>query len=392
MWASGGHERFTPVRRHDERVMPLELFFDLVFVLAITQCTGAMADDPTWAGVGESLLVLAVLWWSWVGYAWLTSVLDPEEGAVRLTMVAAMAALLVAALAVPDAIDDLGVTLAVAYGAVRVAHLGVFVLASREDAALRSSVAGLAGGTAVGVALLVAGALVDGEAARAGLWGLALLLDMAEPFFFGSEGWQLEPAHFVERHGLIIIIALGESIVAIGIGAEHDVDAGVLAAAVAGVVLVAALWWAYFDVVSTMAGRRLLESDVGRQQNELARDAYSYLHFPLVAGIVLVAFGLKTTIADVDRPLDTVTAVAMCGGAALYLLGHVAFAARSFGAVKIHRLVTAAASLALIPLALEVDAIVTLVALASVLSALIVYETVRYAEAREQIRHSTPEG
>ena len=232
MTTTEGHERFSPVRRHDERVMPLELFFDLVFVLAITQCTGSMARDPTWAGMGEALLVLGVLWWSWVGYAWLTSVVDPEEGMVRLVMVAAMAAFLVAALAVPDAFGDLGLTLAVAYAVVRAAHIALFVLASRGDPQLRRSVASLAVSTAIGVGLLVAGAMVDSEGGRAAFWGLALALDMAGPFFFGSEGWRLEPGHFVERHGLIVIIALGESIVAIGVAASGEVTTGIAVAAV----------------------------------------------------------------------------------------------------------------------------------------------------------------
>ena len=388
MTTTEGHERFSPVRRHDERVMPLELFFDLVFVLAITQCTGSMARDPTWAGMGEALLVLGVLWWSWVGYAWLTSVVDPEEGMVRLVMVAAMAAFLVAALAVPDAFGDLGLTLAVAYAVVRAAHIALFVLASRGDPQLRRSVASLAVSTAIGVGLLVAGAMVDSEGGRAAFWGLALALDMAGPFFFGSEGWRLEPGHFVERHGLIVIIALGESIVAIGVGAEHGVDAGVIVAAVSGLVIAVALWWAYFDVVSTLAGRRLLEATPGREQNDLARDAYSYMHFILVAGIVLGAFGLKTTIAHVDEPLEIVPATALCGGVALYLLGHVAFAARSFGSVKLQRLLTAFAALALIPVAVEIDALVTVVTLAALLSALVTYETIHYAETRDQIRHA----
>jgi len=386
--ATEGHERFSPVRRHDDTVMPLELFFDLVFVLAITQCTGAMAADPTWAGVGEALLVLGVLWWSWVGYAWLTSVLDPEEGAVRLVMVVAMAAVLVAALAVPQAFGDEGVTFAVAYAVVRAAHIALFVLASRDDPALRRSVTTLAVSTAVGVGLLLAAAMVDDEGARAAIWAVALGLDVIGPFFFGSSGWQLAPSHFVERHGLIIIVALGESIVAIGVGAQHGLDAGVIVAAVAGMVIAVGLWWAYFDVVSRMAARRLLEATPGSEQNDLARDAYSYIHFVLVAGIVLGAFGLKTTIAHVDEPLEIVPAAALCGGAAVYLLGHVAFAARSFGSVKLHRLLTAFAALALVPLATEVDALLTVVVLAAIVSALSAYETIHYADIRDEIRHA----
>jgi low temperature requirement protein LtrA len=382
-----GRARFVPVRRHDARVMPLELFFDLVFVLAITQCTSYMADHPDWAGVGQGLLLLGILWWSWVGYAWLTSVVDPEEGAVRLVLVAAMAALLVAALAIPDAFHTSAMTLAIAYGVVRVSHIALFTFASRGNRTFRSSVTGFGVGTAVGVALLITGAAVDDSRARVVLWTIALALDVAEPFFFGARGWQLEPEHFVERHGLVVIVALGESIVAIGVGASHGIDAGVVVGAVVGVVIVSSLWWLYFDIVSIMAGRRLAHAAPGAEQNELARDAYSYLHFPLVAGIVLVAFGLKTTIAHVDDALDVVAGVALCGGAGVYLLAHVAFALRCFGTVKVQRLLTAAACVALIALAPHVDAIWTASAIAGVLGACVVYETLHYASDRDRIRH-----
>ena len=177
--------------------------------------------------------MLAVLWWSWVGYAWLTSVLDPEEGAVRIVMFAAMAALLVAALCVPQAFGDLGLTFALAYGVVRAAHIGLFIIASRDDPGLRRSVVGLAVGTGVGVGLLVVASYFDGWT-QGLIWVVAIVLDVAEPLLFGAEGWELVPGHFAERHGLIIIIALGESIVAIGVGAEGDVDAGIIVAAVPG--------------------------------------------------------------------------------------------------------------------------------------------------------------
>ncbi len=205
--------RLSAVMREGERVMPLELFFDLVFVLAITQCTALMFNQPTWEGLGQGLLVLGVLWWSWTGYAWLTSVVDPEEGAVRIVIFAAMAAFLIVAICVPEAFDELGLEFALAYGAVRAAHIALFVLASRGDAALRKSVTALALSTAVGVGLLVGASSLDGLS-QAALWALALMLDMGGPYFFGSEGWKLVPGHFAERHGLIIIIALGESIVA----------------------------------------------------------------------------------------------------------------------------------------------------------------------------------
>ena len=179
-----GPARIRAVRRDGEQVTPLELFFDLVFVLALTQCTAVMVDRPTWAGVGQAMLVLGVLWWAWVGYAWLTSVLDPEEGAVRLVMFAAMAAFLVAALAVPEAFGDEAMTFAIAYAVVRVAHIALFLLASREDADLRKSVIGLAISTALGTGLIIAGAIAD-RGARDALWTVALVADMAGPYFFG---------------------------------------------------------------------------------------------------------------------------------------------------------------------------------------------------------------
>jgi len=138
----------TAVMRSGESVTPLELFFDLVFVLALTQCTALMADDPTWGGLARGLLILGMLWWSWVGYAWLTSVVDPEEGTVRVTIFGAMAAFLVAALCVLQAFDDLGLLFAGAYTVVRVAQIVLFVVASRDDPGLRKSVWGLATSTA----------------------------------------------------------------------------------------------------------------------------------------------------------------------------------------------------------------------------------------------------
>jgi low temperature requirement protein LtrA len=376
--------RLTTVLRQTERVTPLELFFDLVFVLAITQCTALMAAEPTWTGLGKGVLVLGVLWWSWVGYSWLTSVVDPEEGAVRLVMFAAMAALLVVALCVPGAFEDNAFIFACAYGFVRAAHIALYLLASRDDRALRQSVLGLAVGSAVGVGLLLAAAFTDGWV-QGGLWALALLLDMGEPFLFGSEGWKLMPRHFAERHGLIIIIALGEAIVAIGVGAELGVDAGVVAAAVLGVAVVAAFWWLYFDVVA-MLGERDLARLEGRERNELARDTYSYLHYPMVAGIVLVALGLKKTIGDVGEELDIVIATAMLGGAALYLLAHVAVRYRNVHTVNNHRLVCALLLLAFVPVAVQVPALVTLAFVAVALAVLIGLEAVRFAGSRARVQ------
>ncbi len=379
--------RLTAVRRSEERVTPLELFFDLVFVLAITQCTALMARNATWGGLGEGLLVLALMWWAWVGYAWLASTVNPEEGAVRFAMFAAMAALLVVALCIPESFGNSRVLFACAYAGVRFGQIALLLLASRDQPQLRQSTWGLAGGTAVGAALLVVGALFADDTFQAAIWTFALALDMLEPYLFGSEGWQLAPSHFAERHGLIIIIALGESVVAIGVGAHGHVDAGVVAAAVLGIVVAGALWWAYFDIVALVAERRLSRAKVGREQNEIARDSFSYLHFPMVAGIVLLALGMKKTLAEVDEHLKVVPVAAMYGGTAIYLLAHVAFRWRNVHRFSTQRLACAVLLFALIPVAIEIDALIALALLATLLVVLLVYETRHFAELRERLRH-----
>jgi low temperature requirement protein LtrA len=384
--ASGGRaRRLTPALREVETVTPLELFFDLVFVLALTQCTALMAHEPTWEGLGKGLLVLGMLWWSWVGYAWLTSVVDPEEDAVRLAIFVSMAGLLVAGLAVPDAFGDAGLIFAIAYAVVRVAHIALFMLASRHDAHLRSSVVGLAISTAIGTGLLVAASFADG-ALQGGLWALALALDAGGPYFFGAEGWKLSPHHFAERHALIIIIALGESIVAVGVGAEERVDAGIVVAAALATAIAAALWWLYFDVVSYVAARRLAGAQVGREQNEMARDSYSYLHFPMVAGIVLLALGLKKTLGHTEEPLKLVPAAALLGGTAMYLLAHVAFRYRHVHSLNTRRLGLAVLLVAFIPVAEEISALTTLGVTAAALALLIVIETRSYGDSRRRLR------
>jgi low temperature requirement protein LtrA len=377
--------RLGAVLREGERVTPLELFFDLVFVLAVTQCTALMAHDPTWQGLAQGLLVLGMLWWAWTGYSWLTSVLDPEEGAVRLVMFGAMAALLIVSICVPHAFGNLALAFALAYGAVRIAHIGLFMLASPEDDGLRHSVLSLAASTMVAVSLLAVASLFDGLAQGA-LWALALLLDMSGPYFFGSEGWKLMPAHFAERHGLVVIIALGESIVAIGLGASGELDLGIGAAAVLGVALTAALWWVYFDVVAIVSARRLAEAEVGRVQNEMARDSYSYLHLLMVAGIVLAALGLKITIGHATDHLETVPAFALLGGVALYLLGHVAFRYRHIRTVNRRRLLLALVLLILVPVATEMPAVAALTVVNVLIWAMIAYETRSYGEGRQRLR------
>jgi low temperature requirement protein LtrA len=381
----------TAVRREGDRVTTLELFFDLVFVLALTQCTALMAADPTWHGLVRGVLVLAVLWWAWVGYAWLTSVVDPEAGAVRLAIFVAMAAFLVAALSAPNAFGDDALAFACAYAVVRVAHIWLFVIASRDDPGLRRSVTGLGVSTALGTGLLVAASATDG-ALQTTMWVLALVVDVGAPAFLFAEGWQLVASHFAERHGLILIIALGESIVAIGVGSDAVVTIGVVVAATLGIAIAAALWWLYFDVTVWLAERRLSRATPGKEQNELARDAYSLIHFPMVAGIVLAALGLKTTLAHVGDALDTVPAVALVGGVGLYLLAHVAFRWRLFGSLGRERLVAGVVVLALFPVAVELPALATISLVLAVLCVLIGYEVTRFAATRERVREELDGG
>ena len=369
----------------EERVTPLELFFDLVFVLAITQCTAVMSHDPSWSGLAQGLLILGMLWWAWVGYAWLTSVVDPEEGAVRLVIFGAMAALLIVSLCVPQAFGELGLVFALAYGVVRVAQIGLFILASPEDDALRHSVLGLAVSTAIAVSLLAAASLFDG-AAQGALWALALFLDLGGPYLIPPAGWRLHPEHFAERHGLIVIIALGESIVAIGVGAAGNLSFGIGAAAVLGVALTAAMWWIYFDVVALVSGHRLAAAEPGFVQNTMARDSYSYLHLPMVAGIVLVALGLKKTIGHFDDHLDAVPAFALLGGLAIYLLGLVAFRWRQVHTLNRRRLMLAIALLILVPVATEIPAIAALAIGNVAIWVLIAIETRGYGEERARLR------
>jgi low temperature requirement protein LtrA len=377
--------RLSAAPREGERVTPLELFFDLVFVLAITECTSLMSHHPSWSGLAQGLLVLGVLWWAWTSYAWLTSVIDPEAGAVRLVFFAAMAAMLIAAICVPEAFGDLALAFAVAIGLFRTAHIALFTIASTEEPELRRSTIALAASTVVAVALLATAAAFDGLP-QAALWVLALALDFGGPYFFGVGGWQLVPGHFAERHGLIIIIALGESIVEIGAAAAGELDLGIGVAAVLGVGVAAALWWLYFDVVALVSARRLGEAEPGHEQNSLARDSYSYIHLFLVAGIVVTAFGLKATTTHTGEHLDWVTSFALLGGIAIYLLGLVAFRYRQKHTVNRNKSIAAAVLVLLVPLGTAIPALATLAIGTALLAVLVVLEHVGYDERRDELR------
>ena len=369
----------------EQRVTPLELFFDLVFVFAFTQVTTVLSDDPTWSGLGHGLLILAALWWAWAAYAWLTNTVDPDVGAVWGAMLVAMAAMFVAALAVPDAFGSHGVVFGVAFLIVNVMHLTLYALAARGDRDLLAAILRIAPSALVGAALIIAAGFVDGGL-KPLLWLAALAVGFFGPLLGGMSGWRVQPAHFVERHGLIVIIAIGESLIAIGLGeSSTGLSTGVIAAAVLGFVVATSFWLAYFDFFPIRA-QQLLTDRSGVERIALARDVYTYLHLPMVAGIVLFAFAMKTTLADVGDELATIPALGLCGGPALYLFAYVAIRVRVSRTLGRGRLVAAVACALLVPVAVVVPALVALTLVAVVWVGLHAYEIIWWREARAQTR------
>jgi low temperature requirement protein LtrA len=370
----------------EHQVTPLELFFDLVFVFALTQVTSLLADDPTWGGLLRGLLVLAALWWTWTGYAWLTSTMDVDEGGVRLAMLASIGAMLFVALAVPGAFGDDAVLFGVAYLLVRVLHLVLSVIVGADDPDRLGAIGRFVPTALLGSSLLVLAGFLDGDA-RIAVWVIALAIDYLGPVVVGvGQGWRVAPEHFAERHGLIVLIALGESIIAIGIGAGFELGAGVIVAAALGIVVVSALWWLYFDVAAIIARGRLMQA-TGLALHRLALHSYSFLHLPIVTGIVLFALGLKTTLDHVGEELAAVPALALCGGAALYLLGDIAFLYRATRYLFRRRTIGAIVLLALFPVALAIPALAALALVSAVCSLIVAYEALRYREQRVVVRH-----
>ncbi len=366
-------------------VTPLELLFDLVFVLAFTQVTRVLLDDPTWNGLGQGLLILAALWWAWAAYAWLTNTVDPDEGVVLAAMLVAMAAMFVTALAVPSAFGDHGVLFGVAFLVVNVMHRALFTLAARGDPDLLGAILRTSPATFIGCALILAAGFVD-VGPKYVLWVAALAVGFLGPLFTDLTGWRLEPSHFIERHGLIMIIAIGESLIAIGFAATNTgLDTGVIVAAVLGLVVTTSFWLAYFDFFPFRA-RQLLADRSGAERTALARDIYTYLHLPMVAGIVLFAFAIETTLAHVHDELDTIPALGLCVGPAVYLFSFVALRFRVSRTLGRGRLVAAAACALLWPVALVVPALVALALVATVWIVFHAYEIIWWRDARAETR------
>jgi low temperature requirement protein LtrA len=369
----------------EQRVTPLELFFDLVFVFGFTQVTTVLSNNPTWSGLGHGLLILVALWWAWAAYAWLTNTVDPTQELIWGTMLVAMAAMFVAALAVPEAFGRHGVVFGVAFLIVVAMQLALYALSARGDQDLVKAIVRIVPSTVGGAALIVAAGFVHGGL-KPVLWAAALVVGLFGPLFVPLSGWRVHPAHFVERHGLIVIIAIGESLVAIGFGARGTgLGTGVIVAAVLGFLVAASFWLAYFDFF-TIRAQQLLSDRSGARRIALARDVYTYLHLPMVAGIVLFAFAMKTTLAHVDDKLSTIPALCLCVGPALYLFAYVALRVRIARSLRGGRFVAAIACIALLPVALAVPALVALALMAAVWVALHAYELIWWREARAQTR------
>ncbi|MGH3936566.1 MAG: low temperature requirement protein A [Pseudonocardiaceae bacterium] len=390
-------------------VTPLELFFDLVFVFALTRVTDWMADEPTVTNVARGILIITVMWWSWVGYAWLGNVAKADEGVIRVGMFVAMAAGFVGAITIPEAFEDLPgglsgglsgpVVFAVCYFVVRVVHLTLFWMVSRDDPQLRTQVLRWIPSVLTGTVLLLLASQTTGTVQTL-LWLAAVFGDYLGTQLAGTR-WRLNSAsHFAERHGLIIIVALGESIVSIGIGvATLPISWPIIVASALGLAVSAALWWAYFDVTALITERALATAE-GARQIRLARGGYSFLHLPMIIGVIMMALGLKKVLGYVGGddghvltdPIYGVPLAALYGGAALYLLAHVAFKWYVAGPLNSERIAVVVLVLGLIPLVALPPAVLTLAVLAFVLGALIAWETIRYAEVRHQIRHDRAHG
>jgi low temperature requirement protein LtrA len=369
----------------EQRVTALELFFDLVFVFAMTRVTSLMAHDLSWASIGQGLLVLAALWWGWSAYAWLTNHVAGDDFRARLVVFVAMGAMVLVALAVPEAFGDHALLFALAYLVMRMAHLALFWVSSRNQPDVHVAVARLLPSATAGPLLLVAAAFVDGPLQTV-LWLLALAIDYGGPLVTGVAGYRVHPNHFAERFSLIVIIALGESIVAIGVGAgDEPLDAAIAVAAVLALVGSAGLWWAYFDVVAPLAHRRLAEL-TGAARNTLARDSFAYLHLPMIVGIELFALGVEQVVGHVDEALVLEASTALFGGIALYLLAHVAFKLRNAGGLNHVRLIAAVVAVACVPLGTELNAVAALAVACALVSTLIAYETVRFGADRARVR------
>jgi low temperature requirement protein LtrA len=364
--------------RGEQHATSLELFYDLVFVFAITQISHHLLGHLTWAGAGQSALLLMVVWWSWNYTTWVTNELDPESPVVRLLMIGLMLASLMMAVAIPGAFGHDALLFVGSYLVIQVGRHAflAFVAAAPQTNERERALRILIWFVFAGV-FWVAGALADGTA-RTVLWLVALLIDYGAPVaLFWVPGrprlhgdtWQVETGHFSERFGLFVIIALGESIVVTGATtSELGLDTATVAAFATAFLTTAGLWWLYFTAVARLAERRLEESE---DRTTLARDAYTYLHVVLVAAIVVSAVGDELVIAHPSEPVPTNEINAIVGGPALYLLAHALFRLRLEGTISWRRLAGAVACVLVGVVFSGADALVLAVLVLAVVGAVI---------------------
>ena len=373
----------------EQRVSPPELFFDLVFGFAFAQVTTFWVDHRSWAGLGQGLLVLAVLWWVWASFAWLTNTANTEADVVLAVMLFATAGLFVAALAVPAAFDTYRLVFGITFFAVLAAFVGLYALVSKGQPDQLAAVLRMARTVVPAAALILAAAFVP-PVGRPVLWTLAFLVGFIGPQLGGLGGWRVSPSHFAERHGLILIIAMGESLSAIGFAARGThLGAGVVSAAVLGLIVAASFWMAYFDFASSGIGS-LLADRHGEQRIALARDAYTYSHLPMVIGILLFAFAMRTMLTRPGSDLSVIPALVLCCSSALYLLAFVAIRWRVSRKLGVGRPMAAAVFALVTPVAVFVPAIAALAMVAAVWLGLHAYEIVWWHEERARRRsHET---
>ena len=348
------------------RVTTLELFFDLVFVFTITQLSTVLAHDLSGTSLLHVALTLAVIWYMYAGYAWLTNAIATDEPVNRMLLLAGMCGYFILALAIPRAFDDSGLAFGLGYVFVVLIHAWLFAHSAGAGAA--RGIVRLARSNVPGALLVLAGGALGGDA-QVVLWTAAVVALWIVPRLAGIEGFDIAPSHFVERHGLVIIVAIGESVVAIGIGAsELAIDLELALVAVLGILLSAGLWWTYFGGDDVRAEEALVALPP-RERPIAALDAFGYAHYLLLLGIVCLAVGLKKATAHAYDPLADSQALVLAGGVALFLAADVWFR-------RILRIGTAPAraagallALATIPLGTGIAAIAQVLALALVVAA-----------------------
>jgi low temperature requirement protein LtrA len=355
----------------DVRVSTIELFFDLVFVFTITQLTSVLVSESNGVGVARIVLIFGNVWWMYGGYAWLTNAVPPREPVLRLLLLLGMAGFLVVALATPQAFGDSGIAFGVGYLVVTFVHTGLF-LRSSEESAVRA-MGRLGPYNTITAGMLLAAGFTSG-AVQWALWTAAFVLHWTSPAVTAVGGFRIRPGHFVERHGLIVLIALGESIVAVGIGVQgHDLTAGLLTTAVLGLALATALWWLYFDGEDERAERAL--RDASDERNPwLALYAFGYAFLPVLGGIVVFAAGVKLAIVDFGDPATAATAWFLAGGVAVYASGLVLFRAVLRSGPVAPRAAIGLVALVTVVVGLTVSPEAQIAALAAVVAAGIVIE------------------